>query len=53
MFTAVVGLLLIVWVVVGIESVAAWEQALIDLAQSSPQWVTSCSGSATRSVSYM
>ena len=40
-FTAVFGLLLIVWVVVGIDSVAAWEQALIDLAQSSPQWVTS------------
>ena len=41
MFTAVFGLLLIVWVVVGIDSVAAWEQALIDLAQSGPQWVTS------------
>ena len=40
-FTAVFGLLLIVWVVVGIDSVAAWEQALIDLAQSGPQWVTS------------
>ena len=41
MFTAVFGLLLIIWVVVGIDSVAAWEQALIDLAQSGPQWVTS------------
>jgi glycosyltransferase 2 family protein len=40
-FNAVLGLLLIVWVVLGIDSVAAWEQALIDLAQSGPQWVTS------------
>jgi uncharacterized membrane protein YbhN (UPF0104 family)/tRNA A-37 threonylcarbamoyl transferase component Bud32 len=34
-------LLLIIWVVIGIASVAPWEQALIDLAGSSPQWVTS------------
>ncbi len=43
-FTAVVGLLLVIWVVIRIDSIAAWEQALIDLAQSSPQWVTTLFG---------
>jgi glycosyltransferase 2 family protein len=43
-FTALVGLLLIIWVVLEIDSTAGWEQALIVLVQSSPQWVTALFG---------
>jgi glycosyltransferase 2 family protein len=39
-FRAVVGLILLVWAAVNVESISSWALALTQLVQASPSWVT-------------
>ncbi len=39
-FKAVLGLFLVVWAVVNVDSISSWAQALTALVQASPSWVT-------------
>ena len=38
-FKAVLGLFLVIWATVNVESISSWAQALTELAQASPSWV--------------
>jgi uncharacterized protein (TIRG00374 family) len=38
-FRAVLGLILVIWAAVNVESISSWAQALTDLVEASPSWV--------------
>jgi uncharacterized protein (TIRG00374 family) len=38
-FKAVLGLFLVIWATVNVDSISSWAQALTDLVQASPSWV--------------
>ena len=40
MFKTVVGLFLVIWATVNVESISSWAQALTELVQASPSWVS-------------